>query len=248
MSTSLSGKVALVTGGASGIGAACVKELVRAGATVVIADRSLDTAKKLAGELGAAVEAVDVDVSDESSCKRMVEFAVRHFGKLDIAVNNAGVGNPDRARVAELSFEKWRYLMNINLDGVFLSLKAEIPAMLAAGGGSIVNIASVMGTVAVAGASAYVTSKHGLVGLTKAAALDYAKDGIRVNSVAPGYVDTPMLANRTAEQRAEIASRHPVDRIATPQEVAAVVGFLASPAASFVTGAYYTVDGGYICL
>jgi NAD(P)-dependent dehydrogenase (short-subunit alcohol dehydrogenase family) len=137
--------------------------------------------------------------------------------------------------------------MSVNLDGVFLSMKAEIAAMLG-GGGSIINISSVMGTVAVAGACAYIASKHGVVGLTKAAALDYAKDGIRVNAVAPGYVDTPMLANRSEAQRAEIASRHPLGRIAAPEEIAAVVAFLASSESSFVSGAYYTVDGGYTAL
>jgi NAD(P)-dependent dehydrogenase (short-subunit alcohol dehydrogenase family) len=127
-------------------------------------------------------------------------------------------------------------------------MKAEIPAMLDGGGGSIVNISSVMGTVAVSGACAYIASKHGVVGLTKAAALDYAKDGIRVNAVAPGYVDTPMLANRSEAQRAEIASRHPMGRIAAAEEIAAVVAFLASSESSFVSGAYYTVDGGYTAL
>lgn len=245
MTTFLSGSVAIVTGGASGIGAACAKTLAQAGVHTVIADRSLDAAYALCRELRGTACAVEVDVSDETSCRKMVDFTIEKFGRLDIAVNNAGLGNPDKSRIAELSFERWRQLMNVNLDGVFLSMKAEIPAMMKAGSGSIVNIASVMGTVAVAGACAYVASKHGVVGLTKAAALDYAQDGIRVNSVGPGYVDTPMLSNRTEAQRSEIAARHPIGRIATPKEIAAVVAFLASPESAFVTGSYYTVDGGY---
>jgi NAD(P)-dependent dehydrogenase (short-subunit alcohol dehydrogenase family) len=247
MTASRSSRVALITGGASGIGAACARTLARSGVFIVIADQSLDTAAAVAKEIDSTAAAVQVDVSDEASCRRMVEFTIEKFGRLDVAVNCAGLGNPDRSRVGELTFESWRRLMSVNLDGVFLSMKAEIAAMLG-GGGSIINISSVMGTVAVAGACAYIASKHGVVGLTKAAALDYAKDGIRVNAVAPGYVDTPMLANRSEAQRAEIASRHPLGRIAAPEEIAAVVAFLASSESSFVSGAYYTVDGGYTAL
>ena len=217
-------------------------------ARVVIADRTIDAAEALSKSLGSGSAAVQVDVTDETSCRSMVDFAVRKFGRLDVAVNNAGLGNPDRSRVAELSTEKWMNLINVNLNGVFFSMKAQIPAMLQSGGGSIVNIASVMAAVGIAGAAAYVAAKHGVVGLTKSGALDYAKDGIRINAVGPGYVDTPMLSNRTSAQREEIASRHPMGRIATPAEVAEVVAFLASPASSFVTGAYYTVDGGYTSL
>jgi NAD(P)-dependent dehydrogenase (short-subunit alcohol dehydrogenase family) len=248
MTASLSGRVALITGGASGIGAACARTLSRSGLLIVVADRSLDAAAALAKDIHSTASAVQVDVSDEASCRGMVEFTLEKFGRLDVAVNSAGLGNPDRSRVGELTFDSWRRLMSVNLDGVFLSMKAEISAMLAGGGGSIINISSVMGTVAVSGACAYVASKHGVVGLTKAAALDYAQDGIRVNAVAPGYVDTPMLANRSEAQRAEIAARHPLGRIAAPEEIAAVVAFLASSDSSFVSGAYYTVDGAYTAL
>jgi NAD(P)-dependent dehydrogenase (short-subunit alcohol dehydrogenase family) len=244
--TDLTGKVALVTGGAAGIGEACVGALAGAGASVIIADLALDAAEAVAASIGFRAAAIAANVADEDACRAMVAFAVERFGRLDIAVNNAGVGNKDRSRVADLPASSWRKVLDTNLDGVFFSVKAEIPAMIASGGGSIINMASVMGAVAVECGSAYVTAKHGVIGLTKAAALDHAADNIRVNTVGPGYVDTPMLADRTDEQRAEIAARHPLNRIATPDDVAAVVLFLASPAAAFVTGAYYPVDGGYL--
>jgi NAD(P)-dependent dehydrogenase (short-subunit alcohol dehydrogenase family) len=244
--SALAGKVALVTGGAAGIGAACARALAAAGAKVVIADLALEAAQAVAISIGPQAAAVAANVADEAACRAMVACAVRRFGRLDIAVNNAGIGNKDRSRVADLPASSWRKVLDTNLDGVFFSIKAEIPAMIACGGGAIINMASVMGVVAVECGSAYVAAKHGVVGLTKAAALDHAADNIRVNAVGPGYVDTPMLADRTAEQRAEIAARHPLNRIATPEDVAAVVTFLASPAAAFVTGAYYPVDGGYL--
>jgi NAD(P)-dependent dehydrogenase (short-subunit alcohol dehydrogenase family) len=240
------GRVALVTGGATGIGEACARALAAAGASVVIADLALEAAQAVALSIGPNAAAIVANVTDEAACCEMVAFAAARFGRLDIAVNNAGIGNKDRSRVADLPASSWRKVLDTNLDGVFFSIKAEIPAMIASGGGSIINMASVMGAVAVECGSAYVTAKHGVIGLTKATALDYAADNIRCNAVGPGYVDTPMLADRTDEQRAEIAGRHPLNRIATPADVAAMVTFLASPAASFVTGAYYPVDGGYL--
>ncbi len=244
--TGLASQVALVTGGGSGIGEACAKALAAGGAQVLVADISLESAQRVAREIGSSADACAADVAAEAQCDAMVAFALERFGRLDIAINNAGVGNKDRSHVADLSTASWRKVLDVNLDGVFFSMRAEIRAMQASGGGAIVNIASVMGSVAVEGASAYVAAKHGVVGLTKAAALDHAADGIRVNAVGPGYVDTAMFADRTDEQRAEVSTRHPLGRIARPEEIAAMVVWLASPVASFATGGYYPVDGGYL--
>lgn len=244
--TDLTGKVALVTGAGSGIGEACARALAAAGARVVVSDIAADAAQRVAGEIGAAAAACAADVAIDTQCDAMVGYTLERFGRLDIAVNNAGVGNKDRSHVGDLATASWRKVLGVNLDGVFFSMRAEIRAMKAGGGGAIVNIASVMGAVAVECGSAYVAAKHGVVGLTKAAALDHAGDGIRVNAVGPGYVDTAMFADRTAEQRAEVGARHPLGRIARPDEIAAMVVWLASPAASFATGSFYPIDGGYL--
>ena len=155
----LNGKVALVTGGGSGIGEACARNLAEAGAAVMVADLAFESAQALARQLGGGAHAVQVDVSQEESCREMVAATLERFGNLDIAVNNAGIGNADRSLVADLPFDAWRAVLGVNLDGVFLSMKAEIPAMLRAGHGAIINIASVLGTVAIANASAYIASE-----------------------------------------------------------------------------------------
>lgn len=241
----LTNKVALVTGGASGIGKACVEALLAAGAKVVIADLNGDAARALAATLGPNAAGTAADTTDEASCFAMVDFATAQFGALHIAINNAGVTST-HTLISELSFAEWRRVAAVNMDGVFLSLKAEIPAMRDAGGGAVVNIGSVMSAVAAAGASAYTTCKHAIVGLTKAAALEGAPMGIRVNAVGPGYVETPLLQQATREKMGEIAALHALGRIAQPEEIAAAVCFLVSPLASFMTGTYYPVDGGYL--
>jgi NAD(P)-dependent dehydrogenase (short-subunit alcohol dehydrogenase family) len=240
-----SGKVALVTGAGSGIGEAIARKLATAGATVIVADINDTAAKEAAESIGGNAHPAQADVSDADSMAELVERIVREHGRLDIAVNNAGIGGAS-APVGEYPIDSWRQVMAINLDGVFYSMRAEIPAMLSGGGGSIVNIGSILSSVGFEQSAAYVAAKHGLVGLTKTAAMDYATDGIRVNAVGPGFIETPLLqAPESAELVAGIAAKHPVGRLGQPEEVAAIVTFLASDEASFVTGSYYPVDGGY---
>lgn len=244
MSLGLDGAIALVTGGGSGIGAECARTLAAENARVVVADVSLAAAQALADEVGGL--AFGGDVRSREDTEAMVRAAVEHFGRLDVAVNNAGIGVPVKRDVHETALEDWDRVTGVNLDGVFLSMRAELPAMLEAGGGAIVNVASVMGAVASAGSSAYVAAKHAVVGLTKTAALEYATRGIRVNAVGPGFIETPLLDHNEPAVLAEIAGRHPVGRLGRPAEIAKTIAFLLSPASSFTTGTYVPVDGGFL--
>jgi NAD(P)-dependent dehydrogenase (short-subunit alcohol dehydrogenase family) len=241
------GKVALVTGGASGIGEACVMTFARAGAKVVVADLNAELGERTVAavkEAGSDAIFVKVDVGRPEEVEQMVEATIQTFGRLDIAINNAGIGGEPNP-TGSYSIDGWRKVIDINLNGVFYCMRYEIPRMLE-NGGAIVNMASILGSVGFATAPAYVAAKHAVVGLTKTAALEYAKQGIRVNAVGPGFIKTPLLdVNLDDATQAYLASLHAVGRMGNSQEVAGVVAFLSSEEASFVTGAYYLVDGGY---
>ncbi len=241
-------KVAIVTGAASGIGAAIAAELAGRGATVIVADIDLAAAQGVADRIRAAggrAHALEADVADPEANERLVAFAVETGGRLDLAVNNAGISGPTES-VADYPLDGWKRVIDINLNGVFYGMKYQIAAMLRAGGGSIVNMASILGSVGWAGSPAYVAAKHALVGLTKTAAIEYAQRGVRVNAVGPGFIDTPLLAdNLDAKTLAQLSSLHPVGRLGTSEEVSALTCFLLSDRASFITGSYHLVDGGF---
>lgn len=242
-----SGKVALVTGGASGIGAEICRLLADRGAMVAVTDRDAEAARTLAAELsgrGGAAMGFGMDVTDPDAVLDAVARVTDRFGGPHLCANNAGIVTA-RQELALLSRSDWGRQIAVNLTGVFHCLQAEIPALIASGGGAIVNTTSICGLVGVAGTAAYAAAKHGVVGLTRVAALDYAARKIRVNALAPGYVDTPLIADRPAEERATIAARHPVERMARAREIAEAACYLLSDRASFVTGTVLAADGGY---
>jgi len=242
-------KVAFVTGAANGIGRATALAFVREGANVVIADVSekgnQETARMIE-ELGGRALAVRCDVSRVQDVKVALDKAVEAFGRLDFAFNNAGVEQKNAA-TAEIEEEEWGWIVDTNLRGVFLCMKYEIPLLLKQGGGAIVNTSSGAGVIGIKGGAAYAAAKHGVIGLSKSAALDYASHNIRVNAVAPGYIDTPMMdrfTGGTSEGRGKVIAEEPIGRMGKPEEVAAAVLWLCSDAARFVIGHTLVVDGG----
>lgn len=242
-------KVAIVTGGGSGIGKAISLLYASEGAKIVVSD--ID--EKGGNETVSDIEAnggesifVKADTSNADDSKNVVEQTLKQYGALHIAVNNAGIGGPVMP-TGEYPIEGWDKTLAINLSGVFYGLRYQIPAMVASGGGSIVNVASILGKVGTKNSSAYVASKHGVIGLTETAALEYADKNIRINSIGPGYVLTPLVKNSLDENVIKaLVDLHPMGRLGASEEVAELALWLNSNKASFVTGAYYNVDGGYL--
>ena len=251
MAGMLEGKVSLVTGAASGIGRATSLVMAREGATLVVSDINAEGGEETLGtirEQGGEGMFVHADVSRPDDVAALIRQVVSAYGRLDCAYNNAGVEGFMAGRLHEYPEDRWDQLIDVNLKGVWLCLKSEIPQMLTQGSGAIVNTASAAGLVGSRNMSAYVASKHAVVGLTKAAALEYARDGIRVNAVCPGIIDTPMVGRligaREADYQTTIPVRQPIGRLGTPEEIAESVTWLFSDSASLVTGLAMAVDGG----
>jgi NAD(P)-dependent dehydrogenase (short-subunit alcohol dehydrogenase family) len=239
-------RVGIVTGAGSGLGEAAAKRLAADGAWIVVADRNADAAERVAAEIrrtGAEATPIAADVTRYDDMKRVVDHAVTTYGRLDIAFNNAGI-TPVLVDVHEIDIADWAQIIEINLTGMFHSLKAELTHMLEHGGGAIVNMASTAGLMAHAGRAAYSASKHGIIGLTRSAAVEYAQRGIRINAVAPGPIDAPSAQALPPQVRAAIAAKTAMNRTGQMSDVAAVVSFLLSNQAAFVTGSVYEVNGG----
>lgn len=241
-------KIVIITGAASGIGKAAAELFAKQGASVVVSDIQEDEGKATTESIisrGGKASFFKTDVSKSEEMEALVNFAVKTYGGLHIAVNNAGIGgelNP----VADMSIEGWLKVIAVNLNSIFYGMKYQIPAMLNNGGGSIVNISSILGSVGFAGSSAYSSAKHGMIGLTKTAALEYSAQHVRVNAVGPAFIETPLLDALDAEMKKQLVALHPIGRLGSSEEVAELIYWLGSDKSSFVTGSYYPIDGGYL--
>ena len=247
MSQLLEGKIALVSGGGSGIGKATCLAIADEGARLVVNDLDFAAAEAVVAEIiaqGGVAIAVAGDVAVAEDVAALVDAAQREFGGLHLAVNNAGIGGP-LGPLADVEIDGYKRVVAVNQDSVFYGLKYQIPAMISSGGGSIVNMSSILGLVGDGFVAPYVASKHAVSGLTKSAALAYASQGIRVNSIHPGYIETPLLSELPQEAYDGLVAAHPIGRLGQPEEVANLIVFLLSEKASFITGSQHVIDGGY---
>lgn len=246
----LKDKVAIITGAASGIGEATARLFAAEGAKVVVSDLSEEKGKKVVEEIkksGGEALFVKSDASKAEDHEKLVKETVKKYGALHIAVNNAGIGGAS-APTGDYPIDSWKQVIDINLTGVFYGMKYQLPEMVKAGSGSVINVASILGQVGFENSAAYVASKHGVVGLTKASALEYSKQKVRVNAIGPGFVYSGLVNEETMGKEALtfLEQKHAVGRLGEAQEVAELILFLASDKASFISGAYYPVDGGYL--
>lgn len=244
-------KTAIVTGGASGIGEATALLYAQEGCNVVVSDLQEEKGNQLVEKIkqtGAKAIFIKADVSKPSDCENLINKTMETFGAVDIAFNNAGIGGESNA-VANMSIEGWNRVIAVNLNSVFYCMKYELQQMLKQGSGAIINNSSILGKVGFANAAAYVAAKHGVIGLTETAALEYSSKGIRVNAVGPAFINTPLLTEAGMDNNVKqevLVPLHPVGRLGESKEVAELVVWLSSDKASFVTGSYYAVDGGYL--
>ena len=241
-------KVTIITGAASGIGEAAALLFAKEGAKVVVSDINAEAGEEVVRRIqkaGGTAAFFKTDVASAAENKALVDFAVKTYGRLDTAVNNAGIGG-EANKIAEMSLEGWHRVIDINMHSVFYGMKYQIKAMLEHGHGSIVNLASILGSVGFEGSAGYVAAKHAVIGLTKTAAIEYSAQGIRINAVGPGFIETPLLDQMDEDAKKHLISLHPSGRLGRSNEVAELILWLGSEKSSFATGAYYPVDGGYL--
>jgi NAD(P)-dependent dehydrogenase (short-subunit alcohol dehydrogenase family) len=244
----MNNKSIIITGGASGIGKATAELFAQQGASVVISDIQEDEGKATAENIisnGGKASFFKTDVAKPEDMEALVNFTVKTYGRIDVAINNAGISG-EMNPIADLSIEGWKKVIDINLSSLFYGMKYQIQAMIKNGGGSIVNVSSILGSVGFAGSAGYASAKHGVIGLTQTAALEYSAQNIRINAVGPGFIETPLLDALDAEMKKQLIALHPIGRLGKSEEVAELILWLSSDKASFVTGSYYPVDGGYL--
>lgn len=241
-------KTVLITGAASGIGKATAELFAAQGANVVLSDIQEEEGKAATEQIiaaGGKASFFKTDVAKPEEMEALVNFAVKTYGRLDVAVNNAGIGGELNA-IADMSIEGWQKVISINLNSLFYGMKYQIKAMLENGSGSIVNISSILGSVGFATSAGYAAAKHGVIGLTQTAALEYSAQGIRVNAVGPGFIETPLLDALDADMKKQLVALHPIGRLGKSEEVAELIYWLGSDKSTFATGSYYPIDGGYL--